>query len=182
MTPSLIPWGSTGAVSRDTNLRKLCWYLKTLYFIPDNRAKWLVLSAWVTSIIFSVPILFFFDLAETKGNILLNQAGQRVWLYDWLKNTTATIISRIRHSVLDRLQLSVAVAALHEPGVPLHLHHPRPHHRRVLHHHHRNHLEVRGAVLSICLISDVRVFFTFFRRSRVMQPPLVTYAILPRGV
>lgn len=59
--------------------------------------------------------------------------------------TIVTFTSRIRHSVLDRLQLSVAVASLHEPGVPLHLHHPRPHHRRVLHHHHRDHLEVRGA-------------------------------------
>ena len=44
---------------------------QTLYFIPDNRAKWLVLSAWVTSIIFSVPILFFFDLAETQGDVRL---------------------------------------------------------------------------------------------------------------
>ena len=42
-------------------------YLK-LFIVSDNRAKWLVLTAWLTSVIFSVPILFFFDVQEIEGS------------------------------------------------------------------------------------------------------------------
>lgn len=147
MTPSLIPWGSTGAVSGDTSLWKLFWYLTNFVFVPDNRAKWLVLSAWVTSILFSVPILFFFDLAETTGKVCLFRYLNIYIIKDkQILLKQLLFFFRIRHPMLDWLQLPVAVAGLHEPGVPLHLHHPRHHHRRVLHHHHCYHLEVRGAI------------------------------------
>lgn len=90
-----------------------------------------MLSAWLTSIVFSVPILFFFDLHETKGRLV----------GDTVTGPSLPLV-RLRHPVLDRLHGGVAVAGLHEPGLPLHLHRAGCDHRRVLHHHHRHHLEV----------------------------------------
>ena len=35
--------------------------------LPGRRAKLLVLASWILSIIFSLPILLFYDIYEHKG-------------------------------------------------------------------------------------------------------------------
>ena len=75
---------------------------QTSYFVPDNRAKWLVLSAWVTSILFSVPILFFFDLAETTGKVCLFRYLNIYIIKDkQILLKQLLFFFRIRHPVLD---------------------------------------------------------------------------------
>jgi len=96
-----------------------------------NRAKWLVLSAWLTSIVFSVPILFFFDLHETKDY------GTQCWIdftEAWQWQVYMSLVS-----------LSIFI--------------------------------VPAVIIAVCYTT---ITVTIWRRGRIMQPPLVTYAILPR--
>lgn len=96
-----------------------------------NRAKWLVLTAWLTSIVFSVPILFFFDVQE------IEEYGTQCWIdfespWQW--------------------QLYLSLVSLSIFIIP-------------------------AVIIAICYTT---ITVTIWRRGRIMQPPMVTYAILPR--
>ena len=61
-----------------------------LFLSPDSRAKWLVVMAWLTSVIFSVPILFFFHLKETP------MFGTQCWIeftHPWQWQVYMTLVS-----------------------------------------------------------------------------------------
>ena len=125
-----------------------------------------MLSAWLTSIVFSVPILFFFDLHETKGRFVgdtvtgpsppWSDYGTQCWIdfteaWQW-------------QGYMSLVSLSIFI--------------------------------VPAVIIAVCyttitvtiwrwvtMASGVSVFLQLlFRRGRIMQPPLVTYAILPRGI
>jgi len=96
-----------------------------------SRAKWLVVMAWLTSVIFSVPILFFFHLKETP------MFGTQCWIeftHPWQWQVYMTLVS-----------LSVFI--------------------------------VPAIIIAVCYTT---ITITIWRRSRILHPPIVTYAILPR--
>ena len=125
-----------------------------------------MLSAWLTSIVFSVPILFFFDLHETKGRLVCDTVtGPSLTWSDygtqcWIDFTEAW-----------QWQVYMSLVSLSIFIVP-------------------------AVIIAVCyttitvtiwrwvnMASGVSVLLQLlFRRGRIMQPPLVTYAILPRGI
>eukprot|EP00092_Neocalanus_flemingeri_P015369 GFUD01016630.1.p1 GENE.GFUD01016630.1~~GFUD01016630.1.p1 ORF type:complete len:430 (-),score=35.45 GFUD01016630.1:169-1458(-) len=96
-----------------------------------KRAKWLVVAAWVISVAFSVPILFFFNIHETEDY------GTQCWIdfpaqWHW--------------------QLYMSLVALSLFIFP-------------------------ALIIAFCYTVIV---ITIWKKSKIMQPPLFTSAILPR--
>ena len=73
-----------------TNLRMELF--EALVTGAGRRAKWLVASAWVLSITFSIPIIFLYHLAVPEG--MAAQFGVQV-SFDWWRagHVTAVLIS-----------------------------------------------------------------------------------------
>jgi len=97
-----------------------------------KRAKWLVLLAWMSSIAFSAPIIFFFSTKETE------QFGTQCWLelaQPWQWQVYVVLVS-----------LSIFI--------------------------------LPALIIATCYTA---ITLTIWKRGRVMQPPVVTFAILPRG-
>ena len=97
-----------------------------------KRAKWLVLLAWMSSIAFSAPIIFFFSTKETE------KFGTQCWLelaQPWQWQVYVVLVS-----------LSIFI--------------------------------LPALIIATCYTA---ITLTIWKRGRVMQPPVVTFAILPRG-